>query len=97
MLFIGHTLSLTTIQGQNTSVKQCYFYLFISIFFLTGKLHRKINMETTQGAGVDFTGLLGSMLHALIEPVTGAAGGYPDSMFLNLNEEEKENNGCNIW
>ena len=47
--------------------------------------------------GLDFSGLLGSMLHAMSQPITGKPGGYSEDIFLDLSDAEKEELECNIW
>lgn len=47
--------------------------------------------------GVEFRGLIQSMLNVIQQPVSTKPGGYPDDIFLDLTPEEKEKYECLIW
>ena len=53
--------------------------------------------RTSPNTGVEFSGLIESMLNVISQPVSTKPGGYPEDIFLDLTAEEKENYSCLIW
>ena len=38
-----------------------------------------------------------NVIDSILKPAGVKVGGYPDDMFLDMDEEDKEKYTCNIW